>query len=320
MKTALALSLSAVAFATVPASAVSLASDDYTIGTDKSAGEYTAGAIGTAGAQAGLVTPGFATGGYTSGTGTSQFAATTNGLEYAPLNEFSGTSGKVNYNAAPLDNIIRTNARNLSGVGAQSTFWISHIVNRGNKNTNGTAAGFALTGYGNTVSPVSGATSGFLEGFYVGVASDGTGDDFGSLVIRSRNTAAQTAQDTVLIDGASDSTFGETNAVVMRVDANVAGGSADQVTWYLNPTNFTSELTLAATSEATGSFASFGAGAGGTFARLNYTAQNWDGNVFFDGARLSSDLAGLGGVIPEPATAAVLALGGLALLGRRRTA
>ena len=78
MKTTLALSLTAAAaLASVPASAVSLAADDYTIGPDKAAGEYTAGALKT---QPGLVTPGFVDGGYASGTGTSQFSATENGL------------------------------------------------------------------------------------------------------------------------------------------------------------------------------------------------------------------------------------------------
>ena len=317
MKTTVSLTLAAASLAAVPASAASLAADDYTIGTDASAGEYTIGALQS---QPGLVTPGFVDGGYASGSGTVQFTATDLGLNYAPLNELTSTSGKVNYNAAPLGAPIRTNARNLSGVGPLSTYWISHVVNRGNKDTNDEGPGFALAGFGNSTSPTAGTTSGTLEGFFVGVVTDGSGDDFGSLVIRSRNSGGNTSEDTVLIDGAVASTINTTNAVILKVEANILGGSNDQVSWWLNPTNFSNEMTLSDTAAASGAFTSLGAAADGVVDRLNYTAQNWDGNVFFDGTRLSSDLAGLGGVVPEPATAAVLALGGLALLGRRRTA
>jgi hypothetical protein len=301
---------------TASAQASLLGTDSYVIGADPTAGQYVANTA-IRSQPAALTNLGFVAGPYASGTGTSQFSATASGLNYAPLGEDSSSSGKVNYNAAGLDGAIRTNARNLSGVTPSSTYWISHLVNRGNI-PQGAGTGYALTGFGNAIAPQSGATTGFLEGAYVGFDQDPTNpNNFGNLIIRSRRSAAQTAEDEVLIDGAAASTFGTTYAVVMKAEVDVIGGQ-DRISWWLNPTNFSNEATLTSSSLSSGSFLNFAYPADRVLDRLNYSAQNWNGNVFFDGVRLSSTLDGLGGTVPEPSSIALVVLAGLGLVAGRR--
>ncbi len=303
----LSLTLSGALFLSTTAEASLLASDSYLIGTDPTAGEYTDGGLIRT-QPATLTNLGFATGPYNQGSGTSQFTSTSNGLNFAPLGEDSTTSGKVNYNAAPIDINTRSNARALSGVTPSSTYWISHLVNRGNIPAAG-GEGYVLTGFGNSVAPARGATSGFLEGAFVGFSqSSANPNSFGDLVIRSRTTAAQTAEDTVLIDGATTSTFGNTYAVVMKAEVDAAG-SQDRISWWVNPQVYLSESTLTDTSIASGSFLSFAYPTDSILDRLNYVSFQWNGNAFFDGVRLSNDLSGLGGAVPEPSSVVLTVIG-----------
>ncbi len=297
------------------AQAAVIASDSYKIGTDPAAGEYQAG-VAIKNQPATLVNQGFVNGPYASGSGTSQFSATATGLVSAGANS-DATTGKVNYGAAPIDANIRSNARNLSPAPTSSTYYLSHVMQRGNIPAAG-GAGFVLTGFGNTVAPTAGTTSGNLGGLFVGFAQNGVADNFGNLVIRHRNTTGATSADEVLIDGATTSTFGNNYHVVMKVDVNVGGGSGETVSWWLNPANGTSDETLTSTAVASGAFDSFAIGSAADFARLNYSSFQWNGNAFFDEPRLSTDLAGLGLAVPEPASLASLAVGALFLARRRR--
>lgn len=287
--------------------------DDYNIGAAPAAGEYTEDQLKNQ--PAGLVNTGFANGPYNGGTGTGQFQATTVDLGGTLA---TPSSGKVIYAAAPLDGIRRSNARNLDGgaLPASGPLYISHTVNRGGIPAAG-GDGYVLTGFGNFVQPTRGATAGFLDGLFVGFAQNSTANpnSFGDLVIRARTTAAQTAEDIVLLDDAVSSTGNNTYTVVMKVDVNNGGGSGDPVTWFLDPTDFTSDITLASSAAATGSFASFAFGDASPD-RLNYDSVSWNGNVFFDQPRIAGSSADL--VIPEPATAALIGLAGLAFAGRRR--
>lgn len=297
----------------VPSQAGLIGADSYVIGTDPTAGEYET--ITLKDQPSNLTNLGFVDGPYSSGTGTSQFAATDTGLNYAPLGESSATSGKVNYSAAALDNIYRANARNSSGLSGSSTYWITHLVNRGGIPESG-GNGYVLSGIGNFVAPDLGATSGTLEGAFVGFRQDETRpDSFGDLVIRSRVDPANTSADEVLIDGSVTSTFGNTYAVVMKAEINVAGGQ-DRISWWLDPTIFLNESTLTSSSAASGSFLNYAYGST-TLGRLNYSSRNWNGNAFFDGVKVSTTLEGLGGEIPEPSTVVMVTLAGLGLVATR---
>ncbi|HEV2294014.1 MAG TPA: hypothetical protein VGR35_09160 [Tepidisphaeraceae bacterium] len=298
------------------AQAALIAADPYPVGPNRAAGEYAADTSIQSTANDGLVTPGFATGRYTGGTGTSNFVARATGYDHAASNATSAT-GRVQWIGPALDTINRSVARNLSPAApASSTYYMSHLMSRASIPQAG-GVGFVLTGYGNTTFPTLGTTTGNLLGVYVGFAQDGVADNFGNLVIRTRNEGAATSADTVLVNGASTSTASTVYHVVTKVDVNVGGGSADTVTWWLNPTDGSSDASLTATADATGSISTFAISTSADLVRLNYAARQWNGSAFFDEPRLSTDLAGLGLAVPEPAGLAVLGISTLALLRRR---
>ncbi|GAB4466885.1 MAG: hypothetical protein OHK0029_38520 [Armatimonadaceae bacterium] len=310
--------LSLIGAAALPAQAQLIAADSYLIGTDPTAGEYQAGVF-LRSQPDNLQNTGFVNGRYAGGTGTSQFTATTVGLVNTALGADTASSGKVTYAAAPLDNVARSNARNLATpVPTSNTYWLGHLVNRGNIPGSG-GNGFVLSGFGNATVPLLGTTSGNTAGLFVGFAQNGVTGNFGSLIIRHR-TGANFNSDEVLINGATTSTFGTTYFVVMKLEVNVNGGQ-DRVTWWLNPTSLLSEADLTATAAATNTFNSFALQGATDFVRLNYVSQNWNGTAFFDEPRLGITLQETFGVsaAPEPGTMALalLGLGAFAAIHRR---
>ena len=302
------------------AGAAVVASDSYLIGANPPAGEYVSGTA-LRNQPANLVNQGFVNGPYASGSGTSNFTATSGGLNSSVLNASNATSGKVNWIGAPIDAIVRSVARNLTTpVPASGTYWISHVANRGGI-TAIDPAGWVLTGFGNTVVPAKGVTGNTLTGLFAGFAPNTSDPALADLVIRYRDTAATnpnaTANDVVLLNGAAQDISNVSHTVIMKVDLNVAGGQ-DAVTWFLNPADGTSEAALASSAAATGNFSGFPLQTGADFVRLNYTASKWQGTAFFDEARLSTDLAGLS-LVPEPAGLAMAAFwAGLGGPRRRR--
>ena len=302
-----------------------IAADAYPIGSNLANGEYPANTAlsNNTGVLTGLTTIGFQSGRYSAGTGTAQFAATSSGLNYAPLNASSSASGKVTYSGTGLDNLVRSTARNLSPAApSSSTYWMSILLNRGAVPAT-TGRNYVMAGFGGTAAPtlaseLVGATTG--PGLFVGYSGD-----VGNLAIRYRDNGGTAAwQETVLASGAGTALDNITNAVVVKIQVNTAG-ITDNVSWWLNPTDFTDETTLGTSSAGTGTIANANVlSSSADLVRLNYASRNWNGSAFFDELRLSQDLFGLGGgvagVVPEPGTLAfgLLGLGALALGARRR--
>ena len=307
------------------ASAGLIATDSYTIGSDPAAGQYAAG-VGLLKQPAGLVNFGFATGGYTGGSQTGNFQATSGGLSYPPLGTPSANDGKVSWIGAQADGVTRSNARNLNPVASSGTYWFNILVSQDGTTASSTN-GYVLAGLGNTVPPLFGPTVGNNQGLFFGFAQHGTANDVGDLVIRYRNGTNTTA-DAILVSGATSNTANVYD-IVARLDVNVGGGSADNLTYWVNPTNFSSQAALDATAlvtnDSTGPLSTFALQSASDFQRMTYSATNWTGRANFDEIRFGTTLADVGPTpaVPEPASILLLTsgmVGGLGLAIRRRRA
>ena len=267
------------------ASAELNATDSYRIGPNPTDGEYLEAQLNAQPAD--LTVMGFANGGYGLGTGTAQFQATTISLN----STVGGLGGKVTYSSAPLDSIYRAVARATDPIPGNGTYYMSHTVNRGDIPQAG-GDGFALTGFGNFVPPERGPTAGFLAGVFVGFTQNASNpNSFGDLVLRARTTTSQSAEDIVLVDGSNVSTVNQSYTVVIRVEIT---GSVDAVAWWLDPTDFSNgEAGLTSSSTANGSFSSFAFGGASDLQRLTYASRDWNGNAFFDEARLGTSVDNL---------------------------
>jgi hypothetical protein len=304
---------------------VLIASDSYATGSNQAAGQYVAG-TSLSGQPGTLVTPGF-TGGYTHGLGaTSNFQASATGLSYA-ADGADASTGSVHW-IGVNDTTTRSVARNLStfNEGTTGTYWISQVMMNSSTSAPTTTGGFVLSGFANTTFPAFGTTSPTLFGIYFGFSdSSGTANE-ADLVIRARGTAGgTTSADTVLVNGANNATAGNTYLVVAQVNINY-NGSLDRVSYWVNPTDLSSQAALTSTALASGSFDTLayqGAAVGtGDFTRLNYTEQGWAGDAFFDEARLGTSLASIAPTaVPEPSSVILLGAGSIAALvvrSRRR--
>jgi PEP-CTERM motif len=295
---------------------VLIASDSYVTGTNPGAGQYVAGnGLKT---QPGLVTPGFANGAYASGSGTSNFVASSTGLASTADGASATGSGSVAWVGAANDNAVRSVARNLSTFNEASsgTYFMSMLVsNTGNQTT---TSGYVLSGFGNATVPALGTTTGNLFGIYFGFADDSGTPNEADLVLRYRNTANPTSADQVMVNGANNATAGQTYLVVAEVNINVSGTPNDQVTYWVNPTDLNSVADMNATAIATNTLNTFAFQGTGDFTRLTYSAQNWDGDATFDEQRLGTTLASIAPVaVPEPSSMILLGAGSIAALAVR---
>jgi hypothetical protein len=210
-----------------------------------------------------------------------------------------------------------------------STYYVAGLFNLGT--WSGTAAAGVrsnLVGFGNATTPTAPGTTASSTGLFIGFAQDGSAasnTSGGNLVIRY-NSGAGLMADSIVADG-TVSTLQNTGTNLVIAEISVGSG-IDTVTWWLNPTDGSSDSALTSSASASGSFTGNivnDANPGSSFARLNWISQGWGNSsgasTFFDEPRLSTDLAGLGLVaVPEPTAAAVLGLVGLMGLGRRRRA
>lgn len=322
----IAVSLVTAAVFATQANAALLAKDSYVIGAPPTG--YTNNASINSASNAGLVTYGYATGAYGGGTGTTNFQATTGTLNQSSLSAVDG--GKVAYLGLSAGSVgTRTTARNLSPsiTTTPSVYYTAQLINRGSNITGyiPAAGAFVGTGYTNNATPTtSGSTNGTQFGFLVGFAgTDGT-TDAGSVVIRGRaGTTANGIADTVIVDGKTTSTENATYLVIVKAEANYTGGTADRLTYWVNPTDTSSESAMSTSSLSNGTFDYAGLQGTSDLLRQLYASTgtndatgtgSFRNTAFFDEIRLGTDL---GSVVPEPTTLAALGAAG-AMFGRRR--
>jgi PEP-CTERM motif len=300
---------------------VLIASDSYATGGN----QYVAGT--PLGSQPGtLVTPGF-TGGYTHGLGTtSNFQASATGLINA-ADGADASTGSVHW-IGVNDTTQRSVARNLSSFneGTTGTYWMSQLMMNSSTSNPTTTGGFVLSGFANTTFPAFGTTSPTLFGLYFGFSdSTGTANE-ADLVMRARGSAGgNTSADTVLVNGANNATAGNTYLVVAEVNIN-SNGSLDHVSYWVNPTDLSSQAALTSTSLTSGSLDTLAfqgsSNTSGDFNRLNYVEQGWAGDAYFDEQRLGTTLASIAPTaVPEPSSVILLGAGsivGLVVRSRRR--
>lgn len=265
------------------------------------------------------------------GVASSNFTTTSTGLQNAAIGAATGTSGKVNWlGVGSFDGTIRSAAHNLAvlptAAANSSTLFFSYLVQRGTFTANANVD-FVGVGYGNAVNlgnPGLGAAT-TLSGLFTGFS--GTNGD---LTVRYRNTAGNLAETTLLASssGPLGTISGTTYLVVLRADLNTSG-TGDTITYYLNPTDFTSNASLLNTASASGSFAANIAATPSDIQRLTFFTRNYTQTAFFDearfgylGAGVTSPGAALGvsAVVtaPEPGSVAFALLGGVAFVGARR--
>ncbi len=323
------------------ASASLIAGDSYAIGSNPGLGQYAAGVALNSTTLSGLTTPGFATGGYVQGSGTSNFEVTSGGLSYPAYGSPSASDGKVSWVGAAASSSPRSDARafnavpNLASGATSATYWF-HITVSQDGTTAASSNGFVLAGFGNSTPPTLGATTNEVQGLYFGYAQHGTAGDSGDLVIRYRNGMDTTA-DATLVSGATANTAAVFD-IVARLTVTTSGVANGALTYWVDPTRYGSIAALDASSmvnndNAAGTIQTQAYAPSGlatdpssNFARLTYTAQNWSGRANFDEPRFGTTLADVApasspAAVPEPGSGLLLGiglLGGLATAIRRR--
>ena len=108
------------------------------------------------------------------------------------------------------------------------------------------------------------------------------------LIVRARDLDTGDLVDTVLIGGATDAI---TYHVLLKLDINVDGGTADDVTYWVNPDDLSSETAANTSAGATGTFQSAAMDQNDRIDRLNVLTNNWTNRSFFwDETRLGIGL------------------------------
>lgn len=260
------------------------------------------------------VTPGWTGAGSTAwSSGTANLQADAVGLDYTPLTSLAlgyPAGGKGKYIASST-NAFRAANRRMDNYTPENTYYMSFLVNPGGSFlATGGRDGYALTGFTNFINGANafnnvagaGEVFGLMAGF------KGNGDGTANLIIRHRGLSEDN-EDVALLANVANETY----YVVARLDVN-ASGIQEAVTFWVNPTNLTSEANATATAAATGTFASLSMDLNNRIDRTSLVTTNWARSYFWDENRLGTDFFS---VVPEPSTMALLALGGLALLRRR---
>lgn len=266
-------------------SAELVAYDPFLSGGDRGAGEYSPGVdMRTMGAAAlGWVgTSGLDGFGVAHTGSTSNFQANAAGEDSAAVSYEQG--GRLQWLGAGSA-FDRNLERQLNPTVASSEWWMSIMVNR-----------LAWTAANNSYA-VGGFTNDANNGLQVGY-DNSAGDTAPDLILRVGG------QNIVL---AADTASSDNQLVIVRLDV-VAG--LDTISVWIDPDNVNDAADLVLTNiDLTDSQT--------PFTQSRYESPGSSGNTFFDELRLATTFEDVNGV-PEPGSLALLGLGGLAMLRRRR--
>jgi hypothetical protein len=283
-------------------------------------GDYVAGeSLYNNGSSQGPTELGFS-GTWNHGTQTNNFVSTATENDNAALG--STPAGDVQWagasNSSAQDRIA---ARNINTITTPSVYYTSTLLEEDGADAAPTAGDFVGMGYANATNPVLGTTTATQTGFYVGFAEESATDP-GSLVIRTRTTTAIADADTILVNGTNTATpvASQLFLVVTETDVNYSG-SLDQIRWWVNPTDLTSDTTMSNTATYTGQFNSYAdQGNSSDLTRLNLASPvAFAPEVEFDETRLATTSADLYiAPVPEPASLGLIGIAAGSMLRRRR--
>ncbi|MEM1011703.1 MAG: dockerin type I domain-containing protein, partial [Planctomycetota bacterium] len=224
--------------------------------------------------------------------GTANLQGSDDTLALAPVTDTYAQGGKGRYLAAGGAAAFRRGFRPIdtyTPVANGEDYFMSFLVNPGGSFQTSVNFGYATIGFTNffdsqAFANVPGSANVF--GLQVGYRGDSTGDDDGfDLIVRARDSSGDLA-DFDLAPGVANAT----SLVVLKVTPTAA---EDEVTFWVNPTDPSSEAGLTSTAASTGSFDTFALNTPGDMDRLNVLTNGWGRNFFYDEPRLAYDLDSL---------------------------
>lgn len=275
------------------ASATLVASDPFLSGGNRGAGEYTAGndmrTMGAA-AQGWVGTSGVDGFGVSHAGSTGNFQANATGEDSAAVGYEQG--GRMQWLGVGNFPFNRNLSRQLNPTPSSTDWWFSIMVNR---------LGWAGTPATNTY-VVGGFTDAAGNGLQIGYDDSAGQDGIPDLILRAGGTNNVLAADTA----SSDNQY-----VLVNLQINPSGN--DTINVWTDPASVdplgAADLTLTSINVSD---------ALAPFTQSKYESPGQSGVVFFDEIRLGTTFEAVTGV-PEPASAAVMGLGGLLLMRRRRS-
>lgn len=180
------------------------------------------------------------------------------------------------------------------------TYFMSFFVDPGGSFTQAGSREHALVGFTNFF--IEDAFENFSADRAFGIQVGFRGEDAGAapdtvdLIVRARDVGSNDLIDTVLVADAGNEPSGETYHVLLKLDINVDGGTADDITYWVNPANIADEASASGSSLATGSFQSDSMDQNDRIDRLNVLTNNWTNRGFFwDETRLGYDFSSVAG-------------------------
>lgn len=187
------------------------------------------------------------------------------------------------------------------------TYYMSFFVNGGGSfSLAGADKSYATVGFGNffdTAAYRNDPNSSNVFGLHVGFRGEDAGSDPNTvdLVMRARDVATGDLVDTVLLADAGNEPFGATYNVVLKVDVNDGGGTADPVTYWVNPGDLSSEAAATSSTALTGTVQTAALDTNAAIDRLSVTVDRWSNRLFFwDETRFGYDFASVAGPQPAP--------------------